>query len=117
MITYVLVYGEFVFRYTGRNCTIYEIYPGSETPILTQIAHLDLDPSENRNPQVCLLPGTVICHDLYSDRIVFRVWDYRVNHSISFSVDVDCKKFDYDLQVYFILSKALKLASNSFVVR
>ena len=94
-----------LFRYSYRNCTIFEIYPENETPTLTQIAHLDIDHSKYL--QVCLLPGTVIWHVLYEDIIVFRVWDYRLNHSISFSVDVDSDvdKFDHDLKVYFIFSK------------
>ena len=103
------------FRYTGQNCSIYEIYPESETPNLTQIAHLDLDPS--KSPGVCLLPGTVIWHDLYRDRIVFRVWDYRLNHSISFSVDVDVDNFDFDLKVYFNLLKHSNWPLTLFVGR
>ena len=97
-------------RYIG--CSVYEIYPQNETPHLNQIAHLGFDPS--KDPLAQLLPGTVIWSGLYEDRIVFRVWDYRLNHSISFSVDVDVEKFDFDVEVYFIFSKALKLASNSF---
>ena len=104
----VLIYDNiYIYRYACRNCTIYEIYPESETPILTKITHLDLDPSQYL--YVCLLPGTVIWHGIYNGRVVFRVWDYRQNHSISFSVDVKCKKFDLNLKVHLIiLSKALK---------
>ena len=94
-----------LFRHPGRNCTVYEIYPESETPNLTQIAHLDFDPSESEGFQVCLLPGTAIWHVLYDDTIVFRVWDYQLNHSISFSVDVVADYFASDLEVYFILLK------------
>ena len=102
------------FRY--KNCSVYEIYPQSETPHLTQIAHLDFDHFEN--PSFYLLPGTVIWYRFYADRIVFRVWDYRLNHSINFSVDVDVDKFERrNLEVYFILSKVLKLASNSLIHR
>ena len=90
------------FRYTHENCTIFEIYPEDETPNLTQIAHIDLDP--NKVHRVCLLPGIVIWHSLYKDRIVFRVWDYQLNHSISFSVDVDVEKFHFGLKVYFNFS-------------
>ena len=94
-----------------ENCSLYEIYPQNETPHLTQIAHLDFDPS--MDPRACLLPDTVIWYGFYSDRIVFRVWDYRLNHSISFSVDTDvstnCKVY------FFILSKVQELASNLLV--
>jgi hypothetical protein len=96
------------FRYV--NCSVYEIYSQSETPHLTQIAHLDFDPS--KNPRAHLLPGTVVWNYFYDDRIVFRVWDYRLNHSITFFVDVDVDRFNSNLEVY--LSIALKLASNSF---
>ena len=82
-------------------------------PHLTKIAHLDFTPT--KDPPVLLLPETVIWfNDFYHDkRIVFKVWDYRLNHSISFSVDVDGSKPEVD----FILFKVLKLASNSSVGR
>ena len=102
------------FRF--KNYSVYEIYPQSETPHLTQIAHLD-DSDPTRNPAAHLLPGTVIWYSPYEDRIVFRVWDYRLNHSINFSVYVDAYRFESSPEVYLILSKALKLFSNSFVGR
>ena len=86
------------FSYIGQYFTIYEFYPESETPTLTQVAHLDLNRSKISG--VCLLPGTVIWNIIYSDGIVFRVWDYRLNHSISFSVDVE--NLHFELKVYFI---------------
>jgi hypothetical protein len=113
------VYWSIVNCFFRKNCFVYEIYPQSETPHLTQIASLyfnfDLDfaPSDGSY----LLPGTVIWDSFYDDRIIFWVWDYRLNHSINFSVDVDVDKLDFNLEVYFILFKALKLASNSFVGR
>ena len=66
-----------------------------------------------------VLPGTVIWYGYYEDGIVFRVWDYRLDHSIlvSFSIDVDVNKFERKLEVFFILSKAQRsalIASNSF---
>ena len=81
-------------------CSVYEIYPKSESPHLTQIAHHDVDPSITY--RACLLPGTVICYGFFPDRIVFRVWDYRLNHSISFSADVELDKFEFNPQVYFL---------------
>jgi hypothetical protein len=89
------------------NCSVFEIYPQSETPHLTQIAHLDCDPT--RDPPVYLLPGTVIWHGLYEDGIIFRVWDYRLNHSISFSVDVDVEKFEFNVKVYFIFFQSAEI--------
>ena len=68
---------------------------------------------------VFLLPGTVIWRDAYyRDRIVFRVWDYRLNHSISFSAAVDADNFNFkrDIEV-FKFFKALKSTSNPFVGR
>ena len=101
--------------FRNENCFVYEIYPQIEMPHLTQIAHLDF--SLFYDSSAHLLPGTVIWYDIHKDRIVFRIWDYRRNHSISFSVDVDVVKCETIPEIYFILSKALKLASNSFVGR
>ena len=109
--------GLWLICFFSSSCSIYEIYPQSETPHITQIAHLDdLDPSVNL--PVYLLPGTVIWCDIDRDehQTVFRVWDYRLNHSISFSVGF-FQEFNCYLMVCFILSKVLKLASNPFVGR
>ena len=103
-----------VNSFFSKKCSVYEIYPQSETPHLTKIAHLDFDPPILY--QAHLLPETIVWYGFHEDRIVFRVWDYRLNHSISFSVDVDANEFfEYNPEVYFILSKVLKLASNSFI--
>ena len=88
--------------FRSENCFVHEIYPQSETPHLTQIARLDFD---LKNLGSYLLPGTVIWFGYYEDRIVFRVWDYRLNHSISFSVDVDVGEFRTDFEVLFIFPK------------
>ena len=96
-----------VFRYV--DCSVYEIYPQSETPHLTKIAHLDFNPSED--PAYLLLPDKVIWYFFLDHHgYVFWIWDYRLNHSISFSVDVDTNEFKSSPEVYFILSKVLKLA-------
>ena len=88
-----------------------KLTPQSETPHLIQIAHLDFGPFGN--PPAFLSPGTVIWYDIYDDGIIFRVWDYRLNHSIKFSVDVGVEpvEFKYNFEVYYILFKALKLAN------
>ena len=113
-----MVHGKFVFSF---NCSVYEIYPKSETPHLTQVAHLDFEPPEDFEPPgdfgALLLPGTVIWNGFCDDMMVFKVWDYRLNHSISFYVDVQVDISALDLKVYFILFKALKLASNPFIGR
>ena len=98
------------------HCSVYEIYPQSETPHITLIAHLGLDPSND--PQVHLLPDTLIWFGFNEDRdhIVFRVWDYRLNHSISFTVDVSDSDYDSGFRVYFNLSKVPKFFSNPFVL-
>ncbi|KAF8801990.1 hypothetical protein BYT27DRAFT_7173545 [Phlegmacium glaucopus] len=70
-------------RYT--DCSVYEIYPQSETPQLTRIAHLNF----SGDLSACLLPDKVIWYGLYEDKIVVRVWDFRRNHSTSFSADFD----------------------------
>ena len=97
-------------RFFRDTCSVYEIYPQSEAPGLTRIAHLDFDRPHLGRTYV--LPETVIWHYCFIDGSDFRVWDYRLNHSISFSV---VEYLDSEPEVYFILSKGLKLASNSFV--
>ena len=108
MITCILVNSFF-----RKNCSIYEIYPQSETPHLTQIAHLDFGTPGNLPG--FLVAGTVIWYSFSDDLdfMVFIVWDYRLIHSIKFYIDCSGSKN----KVYFILSEALKLASNTFVGR
>ena len=92
----------FLFFFSSEHLSIFEIYPQSEIPVLTQIAHLHWNPSEEVPAD--LLPETVICRVQHDDRIVFRVVDYRTNYSTFFSVDVDAKRSDR-VKVNFILSK------------
>jgi hypothetical protein len=49
-----------------------------------------------------MIPGAVLVvwYSVYSDRMVFWVWDYRLNHSISFSVDVELKDSNIFPEVY-----------------
>ena len=117
IITGTQCIGRWLIRLFRSSCFVYEIYPESETPHITQIAHLDdLDPSND--PPVYLLPDTVVWCGINRDKdqTVFRVWDYRLNHSISFAFNV-FREFDSDLVVCFIISKALKLSSDTFVGR
>ena len=102
--------------FSSNLLSIFEIYPQSELPLLTQIAQQDWFPSEDL---AYLLPNAVICGAFYEDRIVFRVVDYRTNYTTSFSADVDIKRIGskYDFEVFFVLSKMLKLASNYLMSR
>ena len=70
--------------------SIFEIYPQSETPMLVQIADLEWLSSEESPYH--FLPDTLIYRTFHEDRIVFRVLNYRTNHSARFSADVDVKK-------------------------
>ena len=99
------------------SLSIFEIYPQSETPLLTQIAHLDWLFSKAEPAH--LLPDTLICRLFYGDRIVFRVVNYRTNHSTSFSADVvsDVINGKLDVEVFCVLSKTLKLGSNHLLSR
>ena len=47
-----------------ENCSVYEIYPQSETPHLTQIAHLDLDLdlTDSEDTYQLLIPGSVLVY-------------------------------------------------------
>ena len=60
------------------------------------------------------MPDTLICRDVTKDRTDFRVLDYRTNYSTFFGADVSAEIIDnnHDIEVFFALSRALKLASN-----
>ena len=79
-------------------------------PHLTQIAHLDFKCTE----KFYLLPGKVIWYVVSLKEIVFMVWDYRANHSASFSLYIPHGSHSR-LEVHFTLPKALKFASYSFI--
>ena len=78
--------------------SIFEIYPQSEIPLLTQIAYLDWMSSENE--PVHLLPDTLICRVFHEDKIVFRVVDYRTNYSTCFSAHVKAINIEDDVEVF-----------------
>ena len=84
----------------SENCSVYEIYPQNETPHLIEIAHIDLDPSKDPLPHVLLLPGMVVWSGLneHQDKTIFRVWDYQLSHSISFSM----MKFSKQVSKYIL---------------
>ena len=93
------------------HLSIFEIYPQSEIPLLTQIAHV-LFFSVLEYPAY-LLPDILICMSIRG-RIAFRVVDHRKNYSTCFSPDLD---FDCPFDVFFVLSKMSKLASNNLLGR
>ena len=82
---------------------IFEIYPQSEIPLLTEIGHVDLF-SEEGEKAAHLLPDTVICRRVVHDRIVFRVVNYRTNYSTCFSTNDDVDEIDY-VKVFFFLPR------------
>ena len=101
-----------ILSFTVRHLSIFEIYPQSEIPLLTRIAHLDL--LHPREVAAHLLPDTLVCRAIHNDRIIFRVVDYRRNCSTRFSANVNA----YDnVEVFFVLSKTLKLAPNHLLGR
>ena len=74
-------------------------------PLLTQIARIAWFEDEPAH----LLPDTLICRDFHTDRIGFRVMNYRTNYSTCFSADVDVN-IDIiinkpDVKVTFFLSR------------
>ncbi|KAF8805098.1 hypothetical protein BYT27DRAFT_7193348 [Phlegmacium glaucopus] len=79
------------------NWSCYEIYPQSETPQLTQIAYLDFAQSRPRYRYI--FSDNIIWYAVLPNEIIFRVWDYRLNASVSFTVEVDVAKVDYSMQV------------------
>ena len=100
--------------FSPDHLSIFEIYPQSEKPQLTQIAHLDWFSFEEDSPN--LLPDTLIYHAFHEHRIVFRIVNYRTNYSTSFPADIDAKKIG-PIEVIFILFKTWKLASNYLLRR
>lgn len=94
-----------------KACTIYEFYPQGANCSLTEVARLTYDFSIGLRNRVLLNMTTVVWYEFYRDRMDFWVWDYRLNHSIYFQVDVELSGyFDYPEVYFFIFS--LKLASN-----
>ena len=86
---------------------IFEIYPQSEVPLLTEIGHVDLFSEEEA---AHLLPDIVICRRDVDDRIVFRVVNYRTNYSTCFSTDDDVNASEIDsVKVFCVSSKRFKL--------
>ena len=88
--------------FSADRLSIFEIYPQSEMPLLNQIAHLDWVSSEEDPAH--LLPDILICRIFQTDKIVFRVVNYRTNHSTSFSANVDVTRVGstgkHDVEVF-----------------
>jgi hypothetical protein len=84
--------------FSDHTLSIFEIYPKSERPLLTEIALID-----SEEEPAHLLPDTVVCRDIHDDRIVFRIVNYRTNYSTRFSADVEAKRpeymYKYDVEV------------------
>jgi len=99
----IVVDSEFVFfRY--EDYYVYEIYPQSETPQLIQIAHLNFDFDFDSSIDwagTYLLHDKVIWYAFYQDRVVFRVCDFRVSHSISFSSAIDINRLAHSVEVNY----------------
>ncbi|KAF8804232.1 hypothetical protein BYT27DRAFT_7170356 [Phlegmacium glaucopus] len=88
----------FLFHFYD-NCSCYEIYPQSKTPQLTQIAYLDFSHFPDNCPdQSYILSDYIIWYNFvpygHGPGIILRVWDYRLNTSVSFIGEVDLKIFD-----------------------
>ena len=89
-ISFMYVY--LIPSFSDDALSIFEIYPKSERPLLTEIAHI-----ASEEQPAHLLPDTVVCRDIHDDRIVFRIVNYRTNYSTRFSA---AKRPDnYDVEV------------------
>ena len=98
------------FTSNSDHLTVFEMNPQSKIPLLTQIANINWFPFEEERPH--LLPDTLIFRVFHVDRIVFRVVDYRTNHSTCFSSTCFSEvNVIHDVKVFFV-SKTLKLASS-----
>jgi hypothetical protein len=102
-ISWVYLIPSFSSGYPSTDhLSIFEIYPQSEIPLLTEI-YLHRFPSEDA-AHWQLLPDTLLFRAIHEDRIVFRVVDYRTNYSTCFSVDVELKNIislNRDVEVIF----------------
>jgi hypothetical protein len=85
--------------YSIQHLSVYEIYPQSETPQLTQVAHLNV--CAPTYSELHLLPNKVVWHKSYRGRIHFGVWDYRLNHSTTFLADIHSDDCYCLVQVHF----------------
>jgi hypothetical protein len=76
-----------LYRRQNDSANVYEIYPQSETPQFTQVGHLNGPVPLHSEPH--FLPNNTV---VWTWRYRFWVWDYRLNHSTIFCVDVhdDC---------------------------
>lgn len=81
--------------------TIYEIFPQTEAPLLSKIAHLDYDNSICLQAGVLLGEITVVWYGYYPDGIHFMIWDYRLQHSIMFFAHVEYEDVDRLPEVRF----------------
>ena len=89
LISFMYVY--LLPSFSDDALSIFEIYPKSERPLLTEIAHIDWDPSDKEH-LAHLLPETVVYRVIHDDRIVFRIVNYRTNYSTCFSADVEANR-------------------------
>jgi hypothetical protein len=87
------MYVHLIPSFSDEVLSIFEIYPKSERPLLTEIAHIDWDAPDEQPTH--LLPNTLVCRDVHDDRIVFRIVNYRTNYSTRFSADVEAKRTEY----------------------
>ena len=83
--------------------SVFEIYPRSELPLITQIAHLDWFSLEESPKH--LLPDSLIYQSFHEDMIVFRVVNYRTNYSACFSVHVDAIDIELEVEVFLFFSR------------
>lgn len=80
--------GNTFYRDRDEDCYVYEIFPQSKTPQLTQIANRSFSTRSKRR-QAYSLPNKVISYAFYGKSLMFTVWDYRLSHSVCFMADID----------------------------
>ena len=71
------------FSSNSDTLSIFEVYPQSEIPLITQIAHINWH--YHRERVAHFLPDILVFRASIKNRIDFRVVDYRTNYSTSFS--------------------------------
>ncbi|KAF8801201.1 hypothetical protein BYT27DRAFT_7245340 [Phlegmacium glaucopus] len=97
------------------HCTFYEIYPQSEAPQLTQIARLDFEqPYFGHHYYVSA--DKMIWYHFHRHEILFTVWDYRLNASVTFAAQVDVDKIENSVEVLATQTAIIVLYEEAILI-
>ena len=100
MSTFNSFFSDLPGFFTSKSDTlsIFEVYPQSEIPLITQIAHINWH--YHRERVAFFLPDILVFRVSIKNRIDFRVVDYRTNCSTSFSATFFSSELDGELESF-----------------